>query len=207
MSALLLPIRSPEAITQAVAALREGQLIIVPTDTIYGLAALPEHAEAIDRIYAIRQRPREPAFPLMLAESKTMYTLTRVNPAAARLVRRFWPGPLTLLLPPGSTLSAELRSMPIALRMPNYPALYPLLKAMGNRLFITGAVCSGYPPAITAQEAFEYFGEHVALILNGGPVPFGIPSTVVDCTQSPPTLVRRGAIPEEKIWAALAPGL
>jgi len=205
VNAPLLPVRSSEAIAHAVTALRAGELIIIPTDTIYGLATLPENTEAIERLYAIRQRASEPAFPLVLAENKSMYTLARVNQAAARLAQRFWPGALTILLPPGSDLSTAQRAMPIALRMPNYPALHPLLRAVGDVLFVSGATCSGYPPAITAQEAADYFSEQVAIILDGGPTPFGIPSTIVDCTQSPPLLVRRGAIPEEKIWATLAP--
>lgn len=205
MSASILPIRSAAAIAQAVTALRAGELIIVPTDTVYGLATLPENTEAIERLYAIRQRPHEPAFPLLLAENKSMYTLARVNQAAARLVQRFWPGALTVVLPPAANLPAELHDMPIALRMPNYPALHPLLKAVGDVLFVSGATSSGYPPAITAQEAADYFGEQVAVILDGGHTPFGVPSTIVDCTQSPPVIVRRGTIPEEKIWETLKP--
>ena len=207
MSALLLPIRSSEAIAHAVTLLRAGELIIIPTDTVYGIATLPENTAAIERLYAIRQRPREPAFPLLLAENKSMYTLARVNHAAARLAQRFWPGSLTILLPPAANLPAELRTMPIALRMPNYPDLHPLLKAVGDVLFVSGATSSGYPPAITAQEAADYFGEQVAAILDGGRTPFGVPSTIVDCTQSPPVIVRRGAIPEEKIWETLKPKL
>jgi len=205
VSAPILPIRSPKAIAHALASLRAGELIVIPTDTIYGLATLPKNTATIKQLYEIRQRPHEPAFPLLLAENKSLYTLAHVNPAARRLAQRFWPGSLTLMLPPATSLPAELRTMPVALRMPNYPDLHPLLKAVGDVLFVSGATSSGYPPAITAQEAADYFGEQVALILDGGQTPFGVPSTIVDCTQSPPVIVRRGTIPEDKIWETLAP--
>ena len=108
-----------------------------------------------------------------------------------------------LILPPAADLPAEYRTYPIALRVPNYAPLIDLLKMVGGRLLVTGAIRSGYPPAITAQEAVDLLENHVDLILDGGPSPYGIPSTIVYCIAGPPVIVRRGAISDTKIRQAL----
>ncbi len=203
MGAPILSIRDPHAITRAVTALQAGELIIVPTETIYGLAALPQSSEIIDHLYDVRERAPEPAIPFLMADSSYMETLARPTPVACRLARRFWPGALTLILAPGPNLGATLRASPIALRVPHYPDVRPLLEATGGYLMVTGAIRSGYPPAITAQEAAHFFAEEVSLILDGGQSLFGIPSTIVDCVASPPKIRRRGVISEDKIRACL----
>ncbi len=203
MTAPILSIRSADAIARASTLLAAGELIIIPTDTVYGIATLPQYADAITRLYAIRNRPPEPASPLLLSESRLIQTLTRPNPVALRLARRFWPGALTLILPPAPALSQLFKGMPVALRVPNFPALTSLLRAAGGYLFVSGATRAGYPPAITAQEAAEMFGDEVSLILDGGQALYGVYSTIVNCVPASPEILRRGAIPEEKIWEAL----
>ncbi|MFP4394421.1 MAG: L-threonylcarbamoyladenylate synthase [Anaerolineales bacterium] len=205
MDAPILSIRDPDAIKQAVTALESGKLVIMPTDTIYGLAASPRLPESISRIYEVRARKPEPAIPFLMADSGYMETLARPTPATYRLAQRFWPGALTLILAPGSNLDPMLRASPIALRVPHYPDVIPLLEATGGYLMVTGAIRSGYPPAITAQEAADFFAEEVSLILDGGLSLFGIPSTIVDCIASPPQVIRRGVISKGKIRACLAP--
>lgn len=203
MTASILSIRSPEAVAKAVSLIHAGELVIVPTDTIYGIVALPTSEDMIAHFYSVRQRKPEPALPFLITDMAQMDVLTRPTTAALRLARRFWPGPLTLILPPAANLPAALRAYPIAVRIPNYPPLMPLLEAVGGYLLATGAILSGYSPAITAQEAANLFGEDIALILDGGPAPYGIPSTIVDCVADPPIVVRRGTLPESKIWHAL----
>ncbi len=185
-------------------------MVVVPTDTIYGIAALPggahpdsTGADVVRRIYDAREREPEPALPFLLASRPDMGRLTRPNIAAIRLARRFWPGSLTLILPPSPDLPAALRAFPIAVRVPNFPALIPLLTAIGGYLLTTGAIRSGYSPAITASEANQLFGNDVALILDGGRTPYGIPSTIIDCVSDPPEILRRGSIPDEQIWQVL----
>lgn len=204
MSAPRLSIRDRTAVARAVAALQEGGLIIIPTDTIYGIAALPDRPAAIERLYAVRERAPEPATPLLLAQGALMERLAHTTPLARLLARRFWPGPLSLLLPPGAALPSELRGKLVALRVPGLAALTPLLEAVGGYLFVSGAIRAGHSPAITAPEAAELFAETVALILDGGPAIYGLPSTIVNCVVSPPVLVRRGVIPEEKLRDYLA---
>ncbi len=202
MNAPILSVRSPTAIARAVELLQAGQIIIIPTDTIYGIAVLPDHTEAIAHLYEIRNREPEPASPFLMAGAQYMDVLARPTRTAQRLARSFWPGLLTLILPPNPGLSPALRTLPVALRAPNFPLLLPLFEAVGGFLFATGAACRGEGPAITAREAAALFGDDVGLILDGGRAPFGIPSTIVDCIPDPPTIQRRGVIPEEKIWEA-----
>ncbi len=203
MSALILSVRSPTAIARAVELLQAGQIIVIPTDTIYGIAVLPDKPEAIAHLYEIRNRDPEPASPFLMARTEYMDVLGRSTRTAQRLARSFWPGLLTLILSPNPDLSPALRALPVALRVPNFPMLLPLFEAVGGFLFATGAVCRGEGPAITAREAAALFGDEVGLILDGGRAPFGIPSTIVDCVPDPPEIRRRGVIPEEKIWEAV----
>jgi len=203
MGTPIVSIRTTGALERAISCLQSGKLLVVPTDTIYGIAALPGQANIIDQLYAARGRAQEPALPFLLASAEEMAGLARTNARALRLAQRFWPGPLTLILPPAASLPAEYRSYPIALRVPNCAPLIDLLKLVGGKLLITGAIRSGYPPAITAQEAVGLLANHVDLILDGGPSPYGIPSTIVDCIADPPVIVRRGAISGEKIRQAL----
>ena len=204
MGAPIVSIRTTGALERAISCLQSGKLLVVPTDTIYGIAALPGQANIIDHLYAARGRAQEPALPFLLASAEEMPDMARTNAHALRLAQRFWPGPLTLILSPAADLPAEYRTYPIALRVPNFAPLIDLLnKMVGGRLLVTGAIRSGYPPAITAQEAAGLLENHVDLILDGGPSLYGIPSTIVDCVADPPVIVRRGAISDEKIRQAL----
>ncbi|HQE93812.1 MAG TPA: L-threonylcarbamoyladenylate synthase [Anaerolineae bacterium] len=204
MSATILPVRSPQAIARAVELLQAGQLVIIPTETIYGIAALPDNTAAIARLYEVRGRLPEPAAPFLLANVDYMNVLARPNRTAWRLARHFWPGSLTLILPPHpDSLSPSRRASPVALRVPDFSPLMPLLEKVGGSLFVSGAICRGNPPAITAQEAATLFAADVALILDGGHALFGIPSTILDCLSDPPQIRRRGVIAEEKIRGVL----
>lgn len=189
--------RDRAAIALAAKLIKAGELVIVPTDTIYGIATLPDQKLTIQRLYEVRNRTPEPAIPLLIATPNLLKKHAKPNKAARQLAQRFWPGPLTLILPPAS------HGAPVALRVPNFPLLLPLFKLVGGCLFTSGAIVSGHSPAITAQEAAGFFSNHIALILDGGTSPYGLPSTILDCTRRPPHLVRHGAITEEKIRDAL----
>lgn len=201
MSAPILSIRDPDAINLAVEVIQQGELVIVPTDTIYGIVTLRENKQAIQRLYEIRNREPEPALPLLISTTDHLSRYASLNKIALQLSQRFWPGPLTLILPP------KTYGSPVALRVPNFPLLLPLLNAVGGCLFTSGAILSGHSPAITVQEASAFFGDHTALILDGGPSPYGLPSTIIDCTRYPPLLIRHGSVPEDKIRDALGANL
>ncbi len=180
-----------------------GEPVIVPTDTIYGIATKMVGEDVINRLYTIRGREREPALPFLAASTGAIAGLVRFSSTAQRLAQTFWPGTLTLILPPAADLPVFARALPIAVRVPNYLPLLPLFGLLGGYVLATGAIRSGFPPAITAKEAAELFGDDISLILDAGPSPYGIPSTIVDCLTDPPLIIRRGAIPESSIWQAL----
>jgi L-threonylcarbamoyladenylate synthase len=206
MPAPILPIQSDEALDQAATCLKAGEFVVVPTDTIYGIAAHPDQEDVIARLYHLRQRMPEPALPFLLADIERLSALTRPNTNALRLAQRFWPGPLSLILPPSADLPPAFRAYPIAVRVPNFAPLLTLLDRAGGFLLVTGAILPGYSPAISAQEAAMLFGEQTTMILDGDPLPYGVPSTIVDCVPASPAVVRHGVIPETRIQQTLGIG-
>ena len=192
---------SEEAIAQAAALLRSGDLVIFPTDTVYGVGALITHPQAVARLYRVKDRPGEKAIPLLIADPEDLgQAVTKVTPAARRLIARFWPGGLTLVLPKRPEVPAEVSPGPtVAVRLPDHAGTRALIRAAGAPLAATSANRSGQPSPRTAQEALAQLGGRVPLILDGGPCPGGVPSTVVDCTVDPPRLLREGAIPASEI--------
>jgi L-threonylcarbamoyladenylate synthase len=183
----------------------DGALVIVPTDTIYGIATVMVDESTIERVYAAREREPEPALPFLINSQQTLVQLARTTTTALKLAQRFWPGPLTLILQPAPGLPAFARRIPIAVRMPNYALLMPLLEAVGGTILVTGAIRSGYLPAITAEEAAALFSEETALILDGGTTLYGVPSTIVDCIADPPVIVRYGPISERLLCLPTQP--
>lgn len=205
MSVPRLSIQQPGAIAQAIANLRAGRLVVVPTDTVYGVAVIPDALDVMIRtLYEGRQTAPWPALPLLLDSSVDAGRLARLTPVAERLMRAFWPGVVTLILPAAPDFPFPLSAPRIALRVPNYAPLHGLLQAMGGYLIVGRAARSGYPSCINAPEAVEQLGDIVSLVLDGGPTPYGVISTVVDCVATPPAVVQRGAVPEERILAVLA---
>lgn len=202
MSAAVLSIHKAEAVALALERLRAGELVIVPTDTVYGIACWPD-TRAVARLYAVKQRDPEPALPLLLSRATVADKVAHLTPAARRLMLAFWPGPLTIIVPARPLLTRLGLGAHVGLRYPQTPALWPLLEAAGGYLVVSSAKRSGEPPAINAAEAAASLGDEVALILDGGPGHYGIPSTIVDGTQEPPTILRRGNIAEHDILKVL----
>jgi L-threonylcarbamoyladenylate synthase len=189
------------AIKQAAEALRAGDIVGVPTDTVYGLAADPFRTGASDRLFALKRRPRSVELPVLVANEDDALSLTiAVPPAARRLMARYWPGALTLVLPRRPDLNADLGDddATVGLRCPDHPVPLALCEAVGP-LATTSANRHGEPPATTASELASAFGAGVGLILDGG-VCNGTASTVVDCTGQEPRLLRAGRLP----WPELA---
>ena len=192
---LILPASDPEALSRAAEALRRGELVVLPTDTVYGLAAWPWDAAAIGRIYAAKGRPEAKAIPVLVGETGHLARVTDALPSCAeRLAARFWPGALTLVVPKHPDLPAALSPYPtVGVRMPDHPDALALLRLTGP-LAVTSANRSGEPPARTAAEAVAQLGDAVAVVLDAGPAPGGLPSTVVDCTATPPRVLRPGPV-------------
>jgi L-threonylcarbamoyladenylate synthase len=182
---------------EAVALLRAGEIVAIPTDTVYGIAADLAVPDAIERLFAAKHRPPEKAVALLLADAAQAAVLGLVGPAARILAARFWPGGLTLVLParPESGLPAILRAgtPTVGVRVPEHPAPRALAAALGP-LPTTSANLSGEPDARDAAEIAARLGDAIALVLDDGPIHGGPASTVVDCTPERPVIRRVGAI-------------
>lgn len=178
----------PAGLARAAALLRSGQVIAIPTDTVYGLAALARDAAARAMIYEIKGRSLEQPLILMAGEAAQFERWVEVGERARELMDRFWPGPLTLILP--ARQPAEGAS--IGVRIPAHPAALALLTELGESLATTSANRSGEAPALTAAEAGTLV--RVAAVLDGGAAPGGRASTVLDLSGETPRLVREGPI-------------
>lgn len=200
----ILPADAPEAIAEAARLLRAGELVVLPTDTVYGVAAAIDVA-AIDRIFIAKQRPPERAIPVLLADANAAALVTREFPEAARrLAAAFWPGPLTIAVPRLEHLPHNLTQLPtVGVRVPDHAATRAVLAAAGGALAVTSANRSDEPPACTVRDAIDALGDRVALYLDGGPCRGGVPSTVVTFEDGEPRVLRPGPISERALRAVL----
>ena len=181
-------------IEQAAQWLRRGSLVIVPTDTVYGVAAHPDMPGAVERLCAAKGRDRAKPIPLLAAARREVERYGAIfGPAEKALAERFWPGPLTLVLrvPGGGTEG---------FRVPQHATMLALLEACGGLLRVSSANRSGEPPALTADAARRALGADAAFVVDAGPVPGGVASTVVRLTaQRGVEVLREGAIPRGDI--------
>jgi L-threonylcarbamoyladenylate synthase len=180
--------------------LAAGEVIAFPTDTVYGLAALASDQRAIRKVYELKGRPLHQPLVLMIADPDLAQSWAEVDERARAYMRRWWPGPLTLILPARPGLRPPLvggRPRTIGIRVPDHPPATALLRAVGEALATTSANLSGQPPARTALEAAWLRG--VAAVLDAGPTPGGVPSTVLDLSGEVPQIRREGAIPASSL--------
>jgi L-threonylcarbamoyladenylate synthase len=196
MKTLHLQASDPSDLARAAAFLRHGQLVVFPTDTVYGVAASVADAEAIDALYRVKGRPDEKGIPVLLAEPTGTGLVARDVPAVAReLIDRFWPGPLTLILLRRPELPANLApGDTIAVRVPDHATARAIIRDAGGAVAATSANRSGDQPARTAGEALAALEGQVAAVVDGGPAAHGISSTIVDCTSRPPAILRAGPL-------------
>ncbi len=201
----LLPIEDPDSLARAAQALRDGLLIVLPTDTVYGVAAHPARPEAVAALYAAKARPPDKAIPILLADiDDVAHVAMPLSAAARRLAEAFWPGPLTLVVPRRADLPEIVSSLPtVGVRIPDHDATRAVIRAAGGALAVTSANRSGGSSPITAAEAMAQLGEAVALYLDGGPCPGGQPSTVAEVTGAGLVIHRAGPISEDALRSAL----
>ncbi len=196
----VLPASEPRSVARALTALRAGEVVALPTDTVYGLGAHSGMAGAIVKLYEIKGREYQKAIPLLIACMEDVHSLARNVPEIGwRLMKRFWPGPVTLVLPKAAAVLSVLTagSDSVALRLPAHDVTLRLISALGVPLATTSANLSGQPEAVTAAEVAQALGCRVRLVLDGGRCPGGVASTVVDLTTHPPVIRRRGALAAE----------
>jgi tRNA threonylcarbamoyl adenosine modification protein (Sua5/YciO/YrdC/YwlC family) len=189
----------------AAARLREGALVAYPTETFYGLGALASREDALRRLAAAKLRPADKALPLLAADVEQVARVASLDdPLARRLSERFWPGPLTLVLPARPSLSPLVTSggSTVAIRVPGSAVARALASAAGGPLVSTSANLSGEPPPARAEDLSPTLVAALDLVLDAGPTPGGLPSTIVAIDAGAPRLVRPGAVPWEEIAAA-----
>jgi len=207
MKTELLSTENPDAIRRALAVFKAGGLVAVPTDTVYGLAALVSDSIAIGRIYQAKERSENKAIAVLIGELNQLDRVAQsLNQSAHRLASTFWPGALTLVVARRLDLPSNLSPLPtIGVRMPDHSFTRRLLNRAGP-LATTSANLSGGANPRNAQEVLAQLDGRIELVLDGGDAPGGVPSTVVDCTGSTIQILRQGAISAEQLWQAIHQG-
>lgn len=196
----------PDVIAQAAAATRAGELIVFPTDTVYGVATRPDDPAATARLFEAKRRPRDLELPVLAASVNEVRALARFDDDVERLAAACWPGGLTLVLrrtPASAAWDLGGDPLTVGIRIPHHPLAQVLLAAAGP-LAVTSANRSGVPPAFTCEELEATFGDAVRFYLCQDTPPAGTPSTVLDLAHGPARLLRRGAVAPEVIARLLS---
>ena len=205
----IIPQSDQRALELAVSALRSGELVVYPTDTVYGLGAAAGNEEAVRRLFATKGRSPSKAVPLLVADAPMATWAADVTPVAKKLMSALWPGALTIVMRRlESYHSAALaKGDTVALRQPDHEFALSMIAAAGEPVVGTSANRSGGRVPVSAAEAAFQFGDMVALAVDGGRTP-GVESTVIDITlESGPKIVREGAVTREEVERALGRAL
>jgi L-threonylcarbamoyladenylate synthase len=203
---VLLSADDPNAIGEAARILRQGGLVAFPTETVYGLGANALDAAAVARVFAAKARPTFDPLIVHLADRSWLERVVRAMPeAAAALAKRFWPGPLTLVLPKAKTVpdlvTAGLDT--VGVRVPDHPAARALIEAAGTPIAAPSANLFGHVSPTTAAHVVEQLGDRVDAVLDGGPCRVGVESTIVSLASGVPVVLRPGGVTREDLAAAL----
>jgi L-threonylcarbamoyladenylate synthase len=200
MKTEILPATSPLVISRALDVLRAGGLVAFPTDTVYGVGALAFDGKAVESIYAAKERPIEKAIPVLIGEIADLGSVAEEIPLiATKWIARFWPGPLTVLFPKKPSLpSVVSATSTVGVRIPDHEVARDLLRLAGP-MAVTSANISSQPSPTTAEEVYQQLGGRIALIIDGGKTPGGVPSTLVDCTVEEIQILREGPISKEQL--------
>jgi len=191
------PETARDVLERSLRVLKEGGLIAYPTESFYALGVLATDEEAVKRLCKIKKRPANKPLPVIVGDMETLKSVVKSLPLQAEaLMKKFWPGPLTLIFEAVSGLPAFLTggSDRIAVRIPGDSAALHLAKAVKLPVTATSANPSGSSPARSAQQVIDYFGEGIDLVIDAGETPGGKPSTIVDMTVEPFKILREGRI-------------
>lgn len=186
-----------EVISRAAVAIRRGELVAFPTETVYGLAADAFNPDAVARVFEVKGRPTSNPLPVQVAARDGVAAVAvEVPDAARRVMDAFWPGPLTIVLRARPDLPDVVTAGTgkVGVRMPDHPVALALIREVGGPIAAPSANVSGEPPPATAEGVLAHLEGKVVIVLDGGPAPLRVPSTVVDVTESPPRILRRGSI-------------
>lgn len=191
-----------QQIERGISILRQGGLVAYPTDTVYGLGACVNLPQAVERVYQVKQRPRNMPFPLLLANTAQIAEVAQpVSPLAWLLIRGFLPGALTLVLPSSGSVPDNVTAgeKTIAVRIPDHPVPIAIIEGLGAPIVGTSANLSGQPSPLTASEVYSQLGNQVDLIIDGGRCSGDKGSTIVDVTGVAPVILREGVISREEL--------
>lgn len=196
----------PAAIDAAVAALRAGDVVGLPTETVYGLAGDAANAAAVARIFALKGRPADHPLIVHLGDAAWLARWSRTaDPRAEALARAFWPGPLTLIVPRAAHVSDAVTGGQdtVGLRVPDHPVALAVLRAFDGALAAPSANRFGHISPTTAEHVRREFGADVRVVLDGGPCDVGIESTIVDLSRDTPRVLRPGRIAVAELEAVI----
>ena len=196
-----------DAVAAATAALQQGRLAVIPTDTVYGLAADAFDPDAVADLLDAKGRGREMPPPVLISSATTIDALVVALPGYARaLLEEFWPGPLTLVARQQPSLQWDLGETrgTVAVRMPDHPVALAVLERTGP-LAVSSANLTGHPAATDAEQALDMLGDEVAVVVDDGPSPGGEASTIVDVTGTQGRVLRVGALSLERLNEVLEP--
>jgi L-threonylcarbamoyladenylate synthase len=189
-----------QVLQSAVDVLKNGGIIAYPTETFYGLGTRIDREDSLQKLYEIKQRPRDKAMPLIIGNKGQLSSIAAdINSSAKTLMERFWPGPLTMLFPAKKHLSELITAGTdkVAVRIPGESFALHLAQSARFPFTATSANPSGMPPAQDAETVIRYFGDKIELIIDCGPAPGGLPSTIVDVTTEDTKILREGAVKKE----------
>ncbi len=191
-----------DAIWQFAAYVKEGKLIVMPTDTVYGIGCDAFNPQAIAELYRVKKRPLTKGIPVLLAEINQIYEVAAYIPDNARqLMLRFWPGPLTLVLPKSSKLPANISpDATIAVRIPDHSVTRAIIRMANGAMAVTSANMSGEGVILNGADAMRLFNGRVAAVLDDGISPQSMASTVVDCTSENLRVLREGPIAKRDLF-------
>jgi len=195
-----------EALKKASVIIKKGGVVAYPTETFYGLGVKYDDISALKKLYGIKYRSWNKALPLIIGEVQELDLIaSEMTVSAEKLAKKFWPGPLTLLLPARPDISEFITANTgkIAVRIPGASFALDLARSLGFPITATSANISGMPPADTAEDVIKYFGDALDLIVDCGKTPGGKPSTIVDASGQKIRFLRAGAVSIEDVFNAL----
>ncbi len=189
--------QSEGAVAKALQILKKNGIVAYPTESFYALGVIANNKTAVKKLFKLKQRPFEKAIPVIVGNDAVLKSIVKSVPLhAENLIKKFWPGSLTIIFESNNTLPGILtgNKHSVAVRIPGKSFALYLAKAANFPISATSANLSGKAPAQSADDVMKYFGENVDLIIDGGKTPGGNPSTIIDVTVMPPQILRQGSI-------------
>jgi L-threonylcarbamoyladenylate synthase len=187
---------TPDNIHKAALAMKKSGLVIYPTDTVYGLGCDPFNVKAVEKVFKVKGERKSKPLPILASEMKAVERIAHMNKDAKKIAKKYWPGPLTLVVPKKpalpSIVTCNLES--VGVRIPNHKVALQLITLCGGLIVGTSANKTGEKPPKTAQEAASQLGERVDIVLDGGQAPLSQESSIVNLTSKTPKMIREGPI-------------